>query len=388
MPSPDILSPRAILEKLVAFPTVSRDTNLPLIDWVESYLAGHGIASTRVPSDCGTKAHLYASTGPEVAGGVVLSGHSDVVPVDGQNWTTDPWVLTEQDGKLFGRGACDMKGFVALAIAGLVKARARDLRRPLQLALSYDEEVGCMAVASLVEAMIEGLPRAQAVIVGEPSMMRVVTGHKGGLGFSVEVTGYEVHSSLQPYGVSAIMEGARLIDWANARNAENAAATPSELAAPFDPPYTTVHVGMISGGTAHNITARKCNFLLSFRQVPGDSGWDTRFMDKAAEVEAGMKAIRPEAGIALTRMFDVPALSPETDGAAEALARRVTGDNGANVVSYGTEGGQFQVRGYSAVVCGPGDIAQAHQPDEFITLEQFAAAEVFVDRVIDELCAG
>lgn len=388
MPSPDILSPRAILEKLMAFPTVSRDTNLPLIDWVESYLAGHGIASTRVPSDCGTKAHLYASTGPEVAGGVVLSGHSDVVPVDGQNWTTDPWVLTEQDGKLFGRGACDMKGFVALAIAGLVKARARDLRRPLQLALSYDEEVGCMAVASLVEAMIEGLPRAQAVIVGEPSMMRVVTGHKGGLGFSVEVTGYEVHSSLQPYGVSAIMEGARLIDWANARNAENAAATPSELAAPFDPPYTTVHVGMISGGTAHNITARKCNFLLSFRQVPGDSGWDTRFMDKAAEVEAGMKAIRPEAGIALTRMFDVPALSPETDGAAEALARRVTGDNGANVVSYGTEGGQFQVRGYSAVVCGPGDIAQAHQPDEFITLEQFAAAEVFVDRVIDELCAG
>lgn len=388
MPSPDILSPRAILEKLVAFPTVSRDTNLPLIDWVESYLAGHGIASTRVPSDCGTKAHLYASTGPDVAGGVALSGHSDVVPVDGQDWTTDPWVLTEQDGKLFGRGACDMKGFVALAIAGLVKARARDLRRPLQLALSYDEEVGCMAVASLVEAMVEGLPRAGAVIVGEPSMMKVVTGHKGGLGFSVDVTGYEVHSSLQPYGVSAIMEGARLIDWANACNAENAAATPSELAAPFDPPYTTVHVGMISGGTAHNITARKCNFLLSFRQVPGDSGWDTRFMDKAAEVEAGMKAIRPEAGIALTRMFDVPALSPETDGAAEALARRVTGDNGANVVSYGTEGGQFQVRGYSAVVCGPGDIAQAHQPDEFITLEQFAAGEAFVDRVIDELCAG
>ncbi|HHX89109.1 MAG TPA: acetylornithine deacetylase [Paracoccus sp.] len=388
MPSPEILSPRAILEKLVAFPTISRDTNLPLIDWVESYLAGHGIASTRVPSDCGTKSHLYASTGPDVAGGVVLSGHSDVVPVDGQDWTTDPWVLTEQDGKLFGRGACDMKGFVALAIAGLVRARRRDLKRPLQLALSYDEELGCMAVASLVDALVEGLPRAQAVIVGEPSMMKVVTGHKGGLGFSVDVTGYEVHSSLQPYGVSAIMEGARLIDWANACNAENAAATPSELAAPFDPPYTTVHVGMISGGTAHNITARKCNFLLSFRQVPGDSGWNERFIDKAAEVQAGMTAIRPEAGIALTRVFDVPALIPETDGAAEALARRVTGDNGANVVSYGTEGGQFQVRGYSAVVCGPGDIAQAHQPDEFITLEQFAAGEAFVDRVIEELCAG
>lgn len=388
MPSPNILPPRAILEKLVAFPTVSRDTNLPLIEWVEAYLAGHGIASTRVPSDCGTKAHLYAHVGPQVAGGVALSGHSDVVPVDGQDWSTDPWVLTERDGKLYGRGSCDMKGFVALAIAGMVKAKARDLKRPLQLALSYDEEVGCMAVASLVEAMVEGLPQAQSVIVGEPSMMKVVTGHKGGLGFAIEVTGFEVHSSLQPYGVSAIMEGARLIQWANERNAENAAATPSELAAPFDPPFTTVHVGMITGGTAHNITARKCNFVLSFRQVPGDMEWDGRFRAQVAEVEAGMKAIRPEAGIALTAVFDVPALKPEVDGPAEALARRMTGDNALNVVSYGTEGGQFQVRGYSAVVCGPGDIAQAHQPDEFITLEQFAAGEAFVDRVVDELCTG
>jgi len=388
MPNPDILSPRAILEKLVAFPTVSRDTNLPLIEWVEAYLAGHGISSTRVPSECGAKAHLYAHVGPEVAGGVVLSGHSDVVPVEGQDWSTDPWILSESDGKLYGRGACDMKGFVALAIAGLVSAKARDLKRPLQLALSYDEEVGCMAVASLVDAMVEGLPRAHSVIVGEPSMMKVVTGHKGGLGFAVDVTGFEVHSSLQPYGVSAIMEGARLIEWANHRNAENAAATPSELAAPFDPPFTTVHVGMIAGGTAHNITARKCNFVLSFRQVPGDGGWDTRFEAKVAEVEAAMKAIRPEAGIALTRVFDVPALKPETDGPAEALARRMTGDNALNVVSYGTEGGQFQVRGYSAVVCGPGDIAQAHQPDEYITLEQFAAGEAFVGRLIDDLCAG
>lgn len=388
MPNTDILSPRAILEKLVAFPSVSRDSNLPLIEWVEGYLAGHGINSTRVPSDCGTKAHLYAHVGPEVAGGVALSGHSDVVPVDGQDWSTDPWVVTERDGKLFGRGTCDMKGFVALAIAAMVKAKGRDLKRPLQLALSYDEEVGCMAVASLVDAMVKGLPRADSVIVGEPSMMKVVTGHKGGLGFAVDVTGFEVHSSLQPYGVSAIMEGARLIQWANDCNAENAAATPSELAAPFDPPFTTVHVGMISGGTAHNITARACNFVLSFRQVPGDMNWGARFRAKVAEVEAGMKAIRPEAGIAIDEVFEVPALKPETDGPAEALARRMTGDNALNVVSYGTEGGQFQVRGYSAVVCGPGDIAQAHQPDEFITLEQFAAGEAFVERLIDELCAG
>lgn len=386
MPSPEILSTRAILSRLVAFPSVSRDTNLPLIDWVEGYLASHGIASSRLPSPCGTKAHLFAQVGPDVAGGVVLSGHSDVVPVDGQAWTGDPWVVREHEGRLYGRGTCDMKGFVALAIAALVKARDRGLRRPLQLALSYDEELGCMAVASLVEAMVTALPRASSVIVGEPSMMKVVTGHKGGLGFRVELTGYEVHSSLQPYGVNAIMEGARLIQWANECNARNAAATPSDLAGPFDPPYTTVHVGMISGGTAHNITAKSCEFVLTFRQVPGDGDWSGRFHAAVAEVEAGMKAVRPEAGIGLTPMFDVPALQPETDGAAEALTRGLTGDNGQHVVSYGTEGGQFQVRGYSTVVCGPGDIAQAHQADEYITLEQFAAGEAFMDRLIDTLC--
>lgn len=388
MPEPETLSPRAILERLVAFPSVSRDSNLPLIDWVEGYLAGHGISATRVPSPCGTKAHLFAQVGPSVAGGVVLSGHSDVVPVDGQPWTSDPWILTERGGRLYGRGTCDMKGFVALAIAAMVRARGRALLRPLQLALSHDEEVGCMAVASLVEAMVTALPRASAVIVGEPSMMKVVTGHKGGLGFRVELTGYEVHSSLQPYGVNAIMEGARLIQWANEQNAQNAAATPSELAAPFDPPFTTVHIGMISGGTAHNITAKSCEFVLTFRQVPGDGDWGGRFRDMVDEVEAGMKAVRPEAGITLTPMFDVPALQPEEDGAAEALARRLTGDNAQHVVSYGTEGGQFQVRGYSAVVCGPGDIAQAHQPDEYITLDQFAAGETFMERVLDTLCTA
>jgi acetylornithine deacetylase len=387
MPPVHSLSSRAILEKLIAFPSVSRDSNLPLIDWVEEYLDAHGVICTRVPSPCGTKAHLFASTGPNVAGGVVLSGHSDVVPVDGQDWTSDPWVLTEREGKLYGRGTCDMKGFVALAIAAMAKASAMRLKRPLQLALSYDEELGCMAVADLVEAMVGGLPRADAVIVGEPTMMKVVTGHKGGLAWRVAVKGYEVHSSLQPYGVSAIMEGARLIQWANDRNAENAAATPAPDAAPFDPHYTTLHVGLISGGTAHNITAANCDFLLTFRLVPGDSaaGWSTRLKAAAQHIEAGMKAVRPEAGIELTPLFQAPALQPETDGAAEALARRLTGDNTSNVVSYGTEGGQFQARGYSAAVCGPGDIAQAHQADEYLSLEQFAAGEAFTDRLLAEL---
>ncbi len=386
-PSTPALGARQILETLVGFPTVSRDSNLPLVDWVEGYLGGFGIVTHRVMSPCGTKAHLYAQVGPEAPGGVILSGHTDVVPVDGQAWTTDPWRVIEKDGKLYGRGTCDMKGFDALALAAMVKASAAPLKRPLQLALSYDEEVGCMAVAELVEAMIASdLPRAESVIVGEPSMMKVVTGHKGGVGIKVHVRGYEVHSSLQPYGVSAIHEGARLIHWCNERNAENAGTTPTPLAAPFDPPFSTLHVGVISGGTAHNITAKDCDFLVSVRQVPGDTGWGDRIVDAARAIEAGMQAIHPETGIDLSPTFGVPPLTPEPGGPAETLSRRLTGDNGQHVVSYGTEGGQFQIRGYSAVVCGPGDIAQAHQPDEFLTLEQFAAGEAFLDRLIDDLC--
>lgn len=387
MPAAAILSPRAILERLVAFPTVSRDTNLPLIDWVEGYLRGHGCLTGRVPSPCGTKAHLFAQSGPWEAGGVVLSGHSDVVPVDGQAWTRDPWALTEAGGRLYGRGACDMKGFVAQAIAALVAARARPLRRPLQLALSYDEEVGCMAVVDLARAMAGALPKADAVIVGEPSSMQVVTAHKGGLGWRVQVRGFEVHSSLQPYGVSAIHEAARLIDWTNRQNEAGAASPPQGVAALFDPPYSTLHVGMIRGGTAHNITALDCDFVLSLRAIPGETGWEERLRAEVARIEAGMRAVRPEAAITLTRFFALPPLAPEVEGRAEALARRLTGDNGTHVVSYGTEGGQFQAQGWSTVVCGPGDIAQAHQPDEWLAVAEFDACERFLARVIDELCA-
>ncbi|WP_417410905.1 acetylornithine deacetylase [Hoeflea sp.] len=382
-------TPREILAKLVSFPTVSCDTNLPLVEWVETYLDSYGIRSQRIMSPCGTKAHLYAQTGPDDDGGVILSGHTDVVPVDGQAWTTDPWTLTERDGKLYGRGSCDMKGFDALALFAMARASALPIKRPLQLALSFDEEVGCVAVVDLVETMLGALPRAREVIVGEPTMMKVVTGHKGGLGYHVHVRGHEVHSSLLPYGVSAIMQAAKLIDWANQRNVENAAQAPSELAAPFVPPFTTLHVGEIEGGTAHNITAKDCRFFIEFRFVPGESpeDWASLFEAKAAELSAEMQKIHPDTGFDLKRGFALPALAPETDGPAETLARRLTGDNGQHVVSYGTEGSQFQVRGYSTVICGPGDIAQAHQPDEFLALEQLAAGEAFVDRLLDSLCA-
>jgi acetylornithine deacetylase len=382
MPVP--LSPRQLLDRLVAFPTVSRDSNLPLIDWVEDYLDGFGIIAHRHWNADRTKAALYAHVGPEVEGAVLLSGHTDVVPVDGQAWTSDPWTVTEREGRLYGRGTCDMKGFDALALAALVDARLAGVRQPLQIALSYDEEVGCTGAPPMIAEIAARLPRAGAVIVGEPSRMRVVTGHKGGTGFKVHVKGYEVHSSLIHQGVSAVMAAAPLIDFANRMNAENAAAAPGDVARLFEPPYTTLHAGMIEGGTAHNITAADCRFSFEFRVVPGEDieAWVARFEAEVDTAVRKMQAIRPETGIVLDRYFSIPPLRPEDKGAAESLARRLTGDNGTHVVSYGTEAGQFQAEGFSAVVCGPGDIAQAHQADEFIELSEFEAGHAFMQRLV------
>ena len=381
-------SARQILECLVSFPTVSRDSNLDLANWVEDFLRASKIEPHRMLNEDGTKAAIFASVGPDLPGGVVLSGHTDVVPVDGQNWSTDPWEIVEHDGKLFGRGTCDMKGFDAIALAAMAKARTADLKRPLQIALSYDEEVGCEGAPPLIQAMQGVVPKADVAIIGEPSMMKVVTGHKGGSGFQIHIRGHEVHSSIMHTGVNAIMEGAKLVEWANAMNDANRAATPSPLAAIFEPPWTTVHVGMMSGGTAHNITAKDCRFGLDFRFVPGEDPeeWSMRFLDQVAQIRADMQLVHPDTGIDVQPYFGVPALKPEKDGAAERLTRTLTGDNGAHVVSYGTEAGHFQEGGYSAVVCGPGDIAQAHQPDEFITLDQIEAGEAFMDRLIDYLC--
>jgi acetylornithine deacetylase len=384
---PARLSPRQILDHLVAFPSVSRDSNLPLIDWVEDYLESHGVTAHRVWNEDRTKASLFAHIGPEVEGGVILSGHTDVVPVDGQAWSSDPWTVTERDGRLYGRGTCDMKGFVALALAAVPLALDAGLRRPLQLALSHDEEVGCTGAPAMIAEMARSLPRAAAVIVGEPSRFSVVTGHKGGTGFKVHVKGFEVHSSLIHTGVSAIMAAAPLIDFANRVNAANAAKPPAALAQMFDPPWTTLHVGMIQGGTAHNITAADCRFSCEIRVVPGEDieDWVAALEGQVAQATAGMQAIRPETGITMERFFSVPPLRPETDGAAEALARRLTGDNGTHVVSYGTEAGQFQAEGYSAVVCGPGDIAQAHQPDEYLEISEFDAGWSFMQRLVASL---
>jgi len=384
------LSPREILDILVAFPTVSRDSNLPLIDWVETYLADHGIPSHRNWNKAGDKAALFAHVGPEVAGGVILSGHTDVVPVDGQPWDSDPFTVIERNGRLYGRGTCDMKGFDALAIWALVEAQHAGVTRPLQLALSYDEEIGCTGAPPMIAAMQEVLPKARDVIVGEPSRMQAVTGHKGNLGWLTHLTGHEVHSSIMHEGVSAVMQAAELLVWANRKNAEGAAAPAHPLAADFEPHWSTWHVGEIRGGTAHNITAKSCEFGLSVRVVPGDdpAALEAEYRTRVAELRREMRAVHPEANITLGRFFDVPPLAPEAEGTAEALVRRLTGDNGTHVVSYATEAGQFQAAGYSVVVCGPGDIAQAHQPNEFIEISELQAGQDVLARLVHMLREG
>ena len=381
------LDPLALMTKLISFPTVSRDSNLPLVDWVESYLDSHGIPAHRVYDETGEKAALFAHVGPDVEGGIVLSGHTDVVPVDGQAWDTDPWTVIEKDGKYFGRGTCDMKGFDALSIWALVEANQRGVTRPLQLALSYDEEVGCLGAPPMIDRMVETLPKASAVIVGEPSMMNAVTAHKGGLGLNTHIKGYEVHSSLMHTGVSAIMYGARLIEWANQTNAASAAAEPSPVAAMFEPTFTTVHIGTIEGGTADNITAKDCRFSVDMRVLPDESPerWREIYMEQVAGVVADMKAVHPDTAIEVDTTFWVPGLRPEEDGEAERIVRQITGDNGEHVVSYGTEAGQFQERDYSVVICGPGSIEQAHQPNEFIEVAQFKAGAAFLERMLDTM---
>ncbi len=382
-----VLNACEILARLVGFATVSHDSNLPLIDWVEDYLAGHGITAHRHWNEDHSKAALFAHVGPMAPGGVVLSGHTDVVPVEGQNWTSDPWVMTERDGRLYGRGTCDMKGFVAQAITAMVAAHRQGLRRPLQLALSYDEELGCVGAPPMIAAMQRLLPKASVAVIGEPSRMKPINGHKGSIGYSVHVKGYEVHSSLLPYGVSAVMEAGRLIQWLNERNATIQARTVTPMAAPFHPPFSTLHVGIIHGGTADNITAADCRFPVEIRAVPGEDigALGREFEAEAARVQAGMQAVRPESAVYVIKEYGFPMLRPEVDGAAEALVRRLTGHNDTGVVSYGTEAGQFQDAGYSAIVCGPGDIAQAHKGDEYLEISEFEASGRFMQALLEEL---
>jgi len=377
-------TPRAMLDKLIGMPTVSRDSNLELIEFVRSYLRDHGVESTLVASPDGRKANLYATVGPNTAGGVVLSGHTDVVPVDGQEWHTDPFTVVEKDGKLFGRGTCDMKAFSAIGLA-LVPEMNR-LRFPLHFALSYDEEVGCLGAPDLIRELTANVPRPRAVFVGEPTSMRVVTAHKSMFIFDTLVHGHEAHSSQQHRGVSAVMVAGRLITWLADQQSRNARSADPD--SPFAPGYSTLHCGMVHGGTAQNITARECCFVTDIRTIPGESAM-AYFRDyerfAREELEPAMRAVRPDTGIEFRINAQVPGFHAAQEDEAVMLARQLTGQNEVEYVAYGAEAGQFQEAGHSVAMCGPGSIDQAHQPNEFITLEQFEAGTAFMRRLIERL---
>jgi acetylornithine deacetylase len=374
-----------MLARLVAFDTTSRDGNLPLIAFVEDYLDAWGVPHFRVDYEAGKKTNLFATIGPATAGGIVLSGHTDVVPVDGQDWTSDPFTLSARDGKLFGRGTCDMKGFIAVALAAVPRFLEAVLKTPIHFAFSCDEEVGCKGVRPLVAHIRDHLPKPKAVIVGEPTSMQVVNAHKSALTFATEVTGHEAHSSLTHHGVNAIMVAGELLAEINRiRGDVERAGDPTGR---FDPPYSTVHVGLIEGGTAKNIIARKCSFAWETRLLPtADPGEVPRRLAAfSRNLEPAMKKIAPASGIATEIVNEVPALAPEEESPAEHLALHLANANATHAVSYCTEAGLFQQIGIPAIVCGPGSIEQAHKPDEFIEVGELRKCETFMARLMQHL---
>lgn len=376
----------AILEQLIAFDTTSRVSNLALISHVEALLGGLGIASHRVMNAEGTKANLYATLGPMAAGGVVLSGHTDVVPVDGQNWTSDPWTLTQRGDRFYGRGTCDMKGFLALALAAAPDILAARLERPVHLAFSYDEEVGCLGAPSMIRELVRNLPAPMAVIVGEPTNMEVVTGHKGISSWIVNVTGHEAHSSLTHLGVSANMVAVRLMQ--KLADIADQLERQGDPQSGFVPPHATLTIGQIQGGTAVNILAGKCSFVFDLRTPPGQNpeAIVAPFLALAASEDARIKAQFGDAGVSVVRRSKTPCLVPDPDSPAEYLARRLAGDNGPpRMVPYAAEAGQFQEAGFSTIICGPGSIEQAHQPDEYLEIAQWLRGAGFMERLIEAL---
>lgn len=377
----------AILKQLVAFDTVSRNSNLPLIEFVRDYLDDLGVASRLVPDATGSKANLFATIGPDDRAGVILSGHTDVVPVDGQAWDTDPFTLTARNGRLYGRGSCDMKGFDAVILALVPEMLKAKLRRPIHLALSYDEEVGCQGVRTLIDALEQDGLRPWACFVGEPTSMGVVIGHKGKQNLRVTVTGRECHSSLAPNGVNAVEYAARLCTFISDLGRElQAQGARDEL---YDIPHTTAHVGVSHGGSVVNIVPNRAELVFEIRHLPADDidalvGRVRRFATEA--LEPAMKAVAPDAGIAFEEIATLPALSTPPEHEIVTLAKRLSRSNGHAKVAFGTEGGIFQSRlGVPTVVCGPGNIEQAHKPNEYIEESELVACEGFVRRLIEHL---
>ncbi|WP_282339470.1 acetylornithine deacetylase [Pseudomonas sp. PS02288] len=370
---------RALLEKLIAFDTTSRESNLALIAFVGDYLSGLGIASDLIFNAERTKANLHARLGPPGPGGVMLSGHSDVVPVDGQAWTLQPFQLSERDGRLYGRGTADMKGFLACVLASLPRFLEQPLRLPLHIAISYDEEIGCLGVRSLVEQLRASPDRPAICLIGEPTEMRPVLGHKGKLAMRCEVHGAACHSAYAPQGVNAIEYAARLIG--RLGEIGQRLAEPAKHDSRFDPPYSTVQAGLIQGGRALNIVPAECRFDFEVRALPADDPRQvTAELRDYAETQLlpRMRAVSEASDIRFSELSAYPGLLTEPGSDAARLLALLCGSDEFSTVAFGTEGGLFDEAGIATVVCGPGSMDQGHKPDEFVSLDQLARCDALL----------
>ncbi len=378
---------RPMIDRLIAFDTTSHLSNLDLIHWVQGYLQDHGVASELMPNPEGTKANLFATIGPTDVGGIVLSGHTDVVPVAGQAWDSDPFQVVERDGRLYGRGTCDMKSFVSVALALVPQFTKRELAIPIHLAFSFDEEVGCRGVPYLLAEVAKREVKPRGCIVGEPTMMKVVDGHKGKLSFQVNVRGLECHSSLIHQGVNAVEFAAEAIAFLKGMAREKRVSGPFDQR--FDPPYTSIHVGTVRGGTALNIVPLDCAFEFEFRTIPGedDAALLARFERHVHEtLEPEMRGVDPATGFTIETVTTFPGLDTPEDAEIVTLAKRLAGQNHTEKVAYGTEAGLFSGIGIPTVVCGPGSIEQAHKPNEFVAISQVAQCEAFLLKLLEH-CA-
>jgi len=372
-----------LLASLVAFDTTSHRSNLAIIDFIEDFLAQHGVAARRVVSSDGEKSSLYATLGPDGEGGVALSGHTDVVPVDGQTWTSDPFTLRAADGRYYGRGTADMKGFIAAVLAATPDFKRRKLRTPIHYAFSYDEEIGCVGVRPMIAELGKNLPKPRMVIVGEPTSMQVIDAHKGPVRWHVEVIGRAAHSSMAPLGVNAITYAARLVAELERIEADLKKTVRN---ARFDPPYPTLQVTKLAGGTASNIIPINCTLGFEVRALPElDPDDIERRLRHFADMQClpEMRAIAPEADITITRTNSVPPFGADRASDVVALALKLTGQNETHTVSFATEAGLFQDAGAPAVICGPGDIAQAHTADEWIAESEIDKCMRFLSRLGD-----
>lgn len=380
---------REILNRLIAFDTVSSRPNIALMDHVRDLLEAEGIAVVLIPDASGGKANLYATVGPAGAGGVMLSGHTDVVPVEGQAWTHPPFALTEADGRLYGRGTADMKGFVACAIEAMLLASRRPLKVPLHLALSYDEEVGCMGVRSLIDMLAAAPVKPRFCIVGEPTGMQVATGHKGKVALRATCVGREGHSALAPLALNALHLAADFLRSVRRVQAEVAATGLRD--GDYDVPYTTLHVGKMAGGVQVNIVPNHAVLDFEIRSLAGEDvpALIARLEAEAEAIVAPLRADFPEAAIKVERLWDYPGLGTPSDAGVVNFVKALTGANGTIKVAFGTEGGLFDQRlGIPTVICGPGSMAQGHKPDEFVSAEQLERCRATLGALVDRLEAG